>query len=62
MEENPPANAGDLRDTGSIPGSEGGSDPGGRNANPLQDSCLENSMDRGVWRATVHGPQRTEHR
>ena len=29
--------------------------PGGGNGNPLQDSCLENSMDRGAWRATVHG-------
>ena len=47
--KNPPANAGD---TGSIPGS--GRSPGVGNSNPLQDSCLENSMDRGVWRATVH--------
>ena len=43
-------NAGDL---GSIPGS--GRSPGGGNGNPLQYSCLENSMDRGAWRATVHG-------
>ena len=47
--KNPPANAGD---TGSISGS--GRSPGVGNSNPLQDSCLENSMDRGVWRATVH--------
>ena len=45
-------NAGDVGDTGSIPGS--GRSPGGKLGNPLQYSCLENSMDRGVWRATVH--------
>ena len=45
-----PANAGDA---GSIPGS--GISPGGGNGNPLQYSCLENPMDRGVWQATVHG-------
>ena len=50
MVKNPPANAGDP---GSIPGSE--RSPGGRNGNPLQYSCLENSMDRGAWWATVHG-------
>ena len=43
-------NAGDL---GSIPGLE--RSPGEGNGNPLQYSCLENSMDRGAWRATVHG-------
>ena len=43
------SNAGDL---GSIPGS--GRSPGEGNGNPLQDSCLENPMDRGVWWATVH--------
>ena len=31
------------------------------NGNPLQDSCLENSMNRGAWQATVHGLQRVEH-
>ena len=51
--KNPPANAGDLRDTDSIPGS--GRSPGGRNGNPLQYSCLENPMDRRAWQATVHG-------
>ena len=51
--KNPPANAGDIRDPSSIPGS--GSSPGGGNSNPLQYSCLENPMDRGAWRATVHG-------
>ena len=50
MLKNPPANAGD---TGSIPGS--GRSPGEGNGNPLQNSCLENPMDRGAWRATVHG-------
>ena len=48
-----PANAGDVRDAGSIPGS--GRFPGEGNGRPLQYSCLENSMDRGAWRATVHG-------
>ena len=38
---------------GSIPGL--GQSPGGGNGNPFQDSCLENSMDRGAWQATVHG-------
>ena len=51
--KNSPANAGDIRDTGSIPGS--GRSPGGGHGNPLQYSCLENPMDRGAWRATVHG-------
>jgi len=46
------ANAGDIRDTGSIPGL--GRSPGGGHGNPLQYSCLENPMDRGAWRATVH--------
>ena len=48
--KNPPANA---RDTGSIPGSR--RSPGGGHGNPLQNSCLENPMDRGAWQATVHG-------
>ena len=51
--ENPPANAGDVRDAGSVPGS--GGSPRGRHSNPLQDSCLENPMDRGAWLDTVHG-------
>ena len=45
--KNPPANAGCARDTGSIPGL--GRSSGGGNGNPFQYSCLENSMDRGVW-------------
>ena len=50
MVKNPPVNA---RDMGSIPGL--GRSPGERNGNPLQHSCLGNPMDRGAWRATVHG-------
>ena len=49
--KNPPANAGDARDRGSIPGS--GRSPGGGHGNPLQYSCLENPIDRGAWWATV---------
>ena len=52
MVKNLPANAGDIRDMGSIPGS--GRSPGGGHGNPLQYSCLENPMDRGTGRATVH--------
>ena len=51
--KNPPANAGDVRDSGSIPGSE--RFPGEGNGYPLQCSCLENSMDRGAWQAIVYG-------
>ena len=51
--KNPPDNAGDVRDMGSIPGL--GRSLRGENGNPLQYSCLENPMDRGVWWATVHG-------
>ena len=50
--KNPPANAGDLRDTGVIPGP--GRSSGGGHGNTLQYSCLENSTDRGAWQATVH--------
>ena len=53
MAKNPPANAGDTRDMDSVPGSE--RSPGVGNGNPLQYSCMENSMDRGAWWATVHG-------
>ena len=56
---NPPANAGDIRDMGSIPGS--GRSSAGGNGYPLQNPCLENFMDRGVWQATVHGWQRVRH-
>ena len=47
MVKNPPANAGDVRDAGSVPGS--GRSLGGGNGNLLQYSCLENSVDRGAW-------------
>ena len=50
--KNLPANAGDIRDSGSVPGR--GRSPGGGLSNPLQYSCLENSMDRGAWRTTVY--------
>ena len=51
--KNSPANSGDTRDVGSTSGSE--RCPGERNGNPLQYSCLESAMNRGAWRATVHG-------
>ena len=50
--KNLPASAGDVRDTGLFPGL--GRSPGGGGGNPLQCSCLENSMDRGAWWAIVH--------
>ena len=50
MVKNLPANAGDLRDVGSIPGS--GRSPEGGHGNPLRYSCLETYMDRGAWRTT----------
>ena len=52
MVKNPLASAGDVRDTGSIPGL--GKSPGEGHGNPLQYSCQENTMDRGAWRAIVH--------
>ena len=51
--KNPPASAGDTRDSSSTPGS--GRSPEVRNGNVLQYSCLEKPMDRGAWWATVHG-------
>ena len=53
MVKNSLVNAGDIRDVGLISGL--GRSPGKENGSPLQDSCLENPMDRGAWRATVHG-------
>ena len=53
MVNNPPASTGDSRDMSSIPGV--GSFPEEGNGNPLQYSCLGNPMDRGAWRAIVHG-------
>ena len=53
--KNLPAN---VVDPGSIPGS--GGSPGEGNGYPLQYSCLENSMDRGTWQATVHGATKSQ--
>ena len=55
---NLPANAGDIRDAGLIPGSE--RSPERRHGNPLQYSCLENPMDRRAWWVTVHGVQKSQ--
>ena len=52
--------AGVTGDTGSVPGS--GRSPGGGQGNPLKYSCLENPMDRGTWRATVHGVAKSQTR
>ena len=59
MVKNLSANAGDKRDVGSVPGS--GRSPEGGHGNQHQYSCLENSMDRGAWQATVHGVKRVGH-
>ena len=53
-------NAGDVRHAGSIPGLE--RSPRGGHGNPLQHSCLENLMDVGAWRATVHGVRKSQTR
>ena len=58
MVKNPPANTGDTKDMGLIPGS--GRSHGEGNGNPLQYSCLKNSMDRGLWQATVHGVAKSQ--
>ena len=58
--KNPPAEAGDIRDGGSIPGSE--RCPGGGHGNSLQCSCLENPTDGGAWRAIVHGVAKSQTR
>ena len=52
VEKNPPANAGDARNVGSVPGSK--RSPGVGTGNSFQYSYLENSMDRGAWWATIH--------
>ena len=57
---NLPANAGDIRDSGSIPGS--GRSPGEGQGNPLQYSCLENPKDRGAWQAIVYGVSKSQTR
>ena len=59
MVKNLLANAGDTGDAGLIPGSR--RSLGGKNGNPLQYSCLKNSMDRGGWWATVHGVVKNGH-
>ena len=51
--KNPPANAGDIRDMGLVLGL--GRSQGGGYSNPLEDSRLENPLDRGAWQATVEG-------
>ena len=56
--KNLPANAGDKRDMSLIPGL--GRYPEGGNGNPLQYSCLENSMDREAWWATIHGVAKSQ--
>ena len=56
--KNMPDKAGDRRDEGSTP--ELGRSLGGGNSNPLQDSCLENPMDRGVWGTTVHNVSKSQ--
>ena len=59
MVKNVPANAGDARDGGLIPGLQ--RSPGVGNGNPLQYSCLENSMERGGWRAAYPWVRRVGH-
>ena len=59
MVKNPLDNAGDARDAGLIP--ESGRSPGEGKGNPLQYSFLENSLNRGAWKATVHGVTRVGH-
>jgi len=57
--KNLPADAGDAKDLGSVPGS--GISAGGGHDNPLQHSCLENPMDGGDWWASVHAVIRVRH-
>ena len=56
--KNLPANAGEITDLGSI--SRSGRSPGGGHGNSLQYSCLENPLDRGPWKATVHRVAKTQ--
>ena len=60
MAKSLPANAGDTRDVSLIPGS--GRSPGEGHGNPLQYSCLENSINRGAWQATIHGATKCQTR
>ena len=57
--KNLPAREGNIRDTGSIPGSE--RSPGGGNGNPFQYSYLQNALNRGAWQSTDYGSQRVRH-
>ena len=50
--KNPPANTGDIREVGSVPGLE--RSPGGGHGNPLQYACLGNPMDKEAWQGTVY--------
>ena len=59
MVKNLPADASNANDVGLITGS--GRSPEEGNSNPLQYSCLENPIDRGVWQATIHGVARVGH-
>ena len=59
MVKNPPPNAGDIRDTGSVPGL--GRCPGGGHGNPVQYSCLENPMDKEPGELQSMGSQRVRH-
>ena len=59
MVKNPPANAGDTGDVGSIPRLR--RSPGIENGNPFQYSYLQNPVDRGAWQATVHESRRVGH-
>ena len=59
MVRNLPASAGDIREEGPVPGL--GRSHGVGNGNPLQYSCLENTIDRGAWRATAHGVATVRH-
>ena len=54
----PPANAGDIREEGLMPGS--GRSPSGGHANPLQYSCLGNPTDRGAWQGAVHSVAKSQ--
>ena len=56
--KNLPADAGDVSDSGLIPGS--GRSPDGGSGNSLQYSCLKNPKDRGTWQATVHGVAKSQ--
>ena len=58
MVKNLPANAGDIRDMSLIPGS--GRSLGVGSGNPLQYSCLGNSMERGAWQAVVYGTSKSQ--